>query len=340
MIGPRQGQGETSAYPGVLKVLIVSFIMPAKNEERYIGEAIGSLQKASWRDWELIVVDDGSTDATREVVAQLAERDGRIVLRRNPGTGKVQAINEGYARSNGGLIKFIDADDVLKPEYFSHVDEMARCHVTCHDQTIVDERLRTLARYPVNARYLRSTYAQTLAGLISIPRASWTFSRDAAAKILPLPADLPFEDVWLSLMSKKHYPDLSHIAESLYLYRQNEGQTYGGILNFRRERIVFRARRMLRLIEVLVQQRLEPDIENILAPARTYYRILSGEERGLGNTLAAKVARGEKIKLLMLRYAPCFGAAATRLKWALQQGIVSRRTSAGRDRGQQERGAG
>jgi glycosyltransferase involved in cell wall biosynthesis len=321
-------------------VVKVSFVMPAKNEERYIDEAIRSLQQAPYREWELIVVDDGSTDTTREVVSRIADRDGRINLLRNPGTGKVAAINAGYARTRGGLIKFIDADDVLKPEFFTRVDEMARCRVTCHDQTIVDERLRTLARYPVNGRFLRATYSQALSGLISIPRASWTFSRDAAAKILPLPTDLPFEDVWFSLMAKKHFPSLSHIGESLYLYRQNEGQTYGGILNFQRERIEFRARRMLRLIDVLVRQRLEPDIESILAPARTYYRILGGEERGLGTTLRAKVARGEKTKLLMLRYAPYLGAVATRLKWALQRGIVSGRESTGRHRGRQERGAG
>jgi teichuronic acid biosynthesis glycosyltransferase TuaG len=95
---------------------LVSVVMPAYNAERYIAESIRSVQRQTYADWELVVVDDGSTDRTAEVVRDFTGSDPRIkyLFRENGGQGK--ARNAAIESSNGDLIAFLDADDLWERE--------------------------------------------------------------------------------------------------------------------------------------------------------------------------------------------------------------------------------
>jgi glycosyltransferase involved in cell wall biosynthesis len=87
--------------------------MPAFNVERYIGEAIKSVLNQSVTDWELIIVDDGSTDHTVDKVQEL--KDSRFRLFQQNNRGAPAARNRGLSESRGDLIIFLDADDRLRP---------------------------------------------------------------------------------------------------------------------------------------------------------------------------------------------------------------------------------
>ncbi len=92
---------------------LVSVIMPAYNAEQYIGEAIESILHQTFRDFELIIIDDGSNDGTLHVIQSYAQRDKRIVVvssEQNGGVG--HARNLGLARARGELIALMDADDI------------------------------------------------------------------------------------------------------------------------------------------------------------------------------------------------------------------------------------
>jgi FkbM family methyltransferase len=93
----------------------VSIIMPAFNAAKYIGEAIESVRTQSFKDWELLVVDDGSTDGTVEVVKSLTEKDSRIRLLKSEGKGVSSARNKGLDCARGEFIGFLDADDIYYP---------------------------------------------------------------------------------------------------------------------------------------------------------------------------------------------------------------------------------
>jgi teichuronic acid biosynthesis glycosyltransferase TuaG len=95
----------------------VSVIMPAYNATRFIGESIASVQAQSVPDWELLVVDDGSTDDTAARVRALAAADPRIRLFRFPRNTGLAAAARNYAmkRVRGGYIAFLDADDLWEP---------------------------------------------------------------------------------------------------------------------------------------------------------------------------------------------------------------------------------
>ena len=87
--------------------------MPAYNVEAYIGEAIESVQTQTMADWEMVVVNDGSTDGTADIVAGTA--DGRVRLINQANAGHATARNTGLEACGADLIMFLDADDKLLP---------------------------------------------------------------------------------------------------------------------------------------------------------------------------------------------------------------------------------
>lgn len=97
----------------------VSIMMPAYNAERYIEQAIESVLAQTMPDWELIVVDDGSTDATAQRAAALAERDPRIKLVRQANGGESVARNTALQHMQGELVAFLDADDFYLPDHLA-----------------------------------------------------------------------------------------------------------------------------------------------------------------------------------------------------------------------------
>jgi glycosyltransferase involved in cell wall biosynthesis len=91
--------------------------MPAYNVAPYIGAAIESVLAQTHRDLELLITDDGSTDATATVAAHYAARDHRVNLLRQPNSGISAARNQALRCSRGELLAIIDSDDLWEPEF-------------------------------------------------------------------------------------------------------------------------------------------------------------------------------------------------------------------------------
>jgi glycosyltransferase involved in cell wall biosynthesis len=89
--------------------------MPAYNEERYIAEAIESVLAQSWSDFELIVLDDGSQDATRAIAESYVRRDSRVRVESHENVGIAPTLNRGFALSANEWVAMIQADDVMMP---------------------------------------------------------------------------------------------------------------------------------------------------------------------------------------------------------------------------------
>lgn len=97
-----------------------SVIMPLYNKAPYVRKAVESVVGQTYRDWELVVVDDGSSDGSGEVVAGVADARIRIIRQENAGVGV--ARNRGVADSSAPYICFLDADDWWEPTF---LEEMA-----------------------------------------------------------------------------------------------------------------------------------------------------------------------------------------------------------------------
>jgi glycosyltransferase involved in cell wall biosynthesis len=94
----------------------VSVVLPVRNEERYVEDAVASILRQSFGDFELIVVDDGSTDRTGEILAAVAANDRRVRIVPSDGRGLVDALNTGVAAARGTYIARMDADDISLPD--------------------------------------------------------------------------------------------------------------------------------------------------------------------------------------------------------------------------------
>jgi glycosyltransferase involved in cell wall biosynthesis len=93
----------------------ISILLPVRNEERFLPAAIDSIQNQTVTSWELVCVDDGSTDATSAILADAARRDGRIRLLETGGEGLVAALNIGLASCRAPLVARMDGDDISHP---------------------------------------------------------------------------------------------------------------------------------------------------------------------------------------------------------------------------------
>lgn len=95
----------------------VSIITPTFNSERFIAETILSVQAQTYKDWEMIIVDDCSTDRTAEIVASFQEKDSRIkYLYNSTNKGSAFSRNLALQEAKGKWIAFLDSDDLWHPE--------------------------------------------------------------------------------------------------------------------------------------------------------------------------------------------------------------------------------
>lgn len=95
----------------------ISVIVPCYNLADYLPEALDSIATQTFQDWECIIVNDGSTDSTGEVAARYAASDPRFKFVETPNGGVIKARNLGVKSSTGKYLLFLDADDILMPEY-------------------------------------------------------------------------------------------------------------------------------------------------------------------------------------------------------------------------------
>lgn len=103
----------------------ISIIMPAYNASAFLRRSITSVQNQTYQNWELLIVDDGSTDDSREIVQAFCAEDSRIRLLCNQHGGTARARNTAIAVAQGEYFAFIDADDVYHPRYLELFMEAA-----------------------------------------------------------------------------------------------------------------------------------------------------------------------------------------------------------------------
>ena len=99
---------------------VVSVVIPSYNYGHFIHEAIGSIETQTLTTWECIVVDDGSTDSTRDIVLSLAQADSRVKYIHQENRGLSAARNTGLHACSGKYIQLLDADDLIQRRKLEH----------------------------------------------------------------------------------------------------------------------------------------------------------------------------------------------------------------------------
>jgi glycosyltransferase involved in cell wall biosynthesis len=99
---------------------LVSIVIPCYNLGQYLDDAVSSVKSQSYRNWELIIVDDGSTEKeTQDAVDRIAAANPNFVVIRQKNAGLSEARNSGVKKANGSLVVCLDADDMLDSHYLS-----------------------------------------------------------------------------------------------------------------------------------------------------------------------------------------------------------------------------
>lgn len=135
----------------------VTVVTAAYNGEQFLERTLRSLQAQSFRDFEALVIDDGSTDGSAAIVESFARRDPRIRLLRQQNEGIAKALNHGVREARGELIAFLDHDDLWHPDKLvRQVREFDRSDavglVGCYS-TLIDEDGRNLGwRFGTSAK--------------------------------------------------------------------------------------------------------------------------------------------------------------------------------------------
>src|SRR5688572_2119038 len=107
----------------------VSVILPVYNGEKYLREAIESILCQTYEDFEFIIINDGSTDKSEEII--LSYKDGRIVYSKNEfNKGLIYSLNKSIELASGELIARMDADDIAFPDRLQkQVDYFEKSHI-------------------------------------------------------------------------------------------------------------------------------------------------------------------------------------------------------------------
>lgn len=109
----------------------ISVILPVYNGERFLSDALASLDAQTFRRFEVIAIDDGSTDRSGEILEKHAGCDSRVRVIRRSNTGIVGALNEALALAQGEFAARMDADDICMPERFASQITYLRTHLDC-----------------------------------------------------------------------------------------------------------------------------------------------------------------------------------------------------------------
>ena len=203
----------------------ISVLMPVYQAERYLEEAVESILAQSFDDFELLALDDGSTDASQRILEALAGRDERIRVRRTEHAGLVSQLNRGLAEARGEFIARMDADDVSHPERFERQLAFLDTHPDCvavgtgTDEVDPDRRIiRTLdirtAHDEIESRLMQGDGGALI-------HASALYRTDALRSIEGYRKEFEFGEVIDLHLRLAEFGRLANLPESLYEYRQN-----------------------------------------------------------------------------------------------------------------------
>ena len=184
---------------------LVSVIIPNYNHARYVADAIRSVLSQTYRCYEIIVVDDGSTDDSRAVVARFGDRVTYIY---QPNAGLSAARNTGIRASSGSLIGVLDADDLYEPDYLEVLVAALREHpdaggVHC-GYRFVDHENRPLPQVEARAIDPEALHGALLDGNFLVPE-SILLRRSVYEDVGPFDETLRAcedWDVWLRASSR------------------------------------------------------------------------------------------------------------------------------------------
>ena len=138
-----------------MEISKVSVIVPAYNVEKYIEKCVNSIRQQTYKNLEIIVVNDGSTDSTEAILAKIAKNDNRVIVISVENSGVSAARNCGIENCSGEYIVFVDGDDYLASDFVEYMMSLINrtnaefclsrnCYTQNGESQVVDDSIDTL----------------------------------------------------------------------------------------------------------------------------------------------------------------------------------------------------
>ena len=196
---------------------LLSILTPAYNEEPYLQGMVRSLQQQDDPRWELLLVDDGSTDGTAAEMHRLAAAEDRVrVVSTGTKLWKVPAFNTAFAASRGTHVCHVGADDVVPP-----ISVGARlASIPAHGERVSFGKFRTM---DVDGSFTSGPLPRGDHG--SRSSAGTTMTRELAQRLFPIPEHLVAEDLWLGHGAAALAEQVVTLPEVIYHYRLHAGNS-------------------------------------------------------------------------------------------------------------------
>ena len=203
----------------------LSVVMAVYNGERWLAETLASLSSQTFGDFEIVAIDDGSTDGSAAILAEAAARDARYRIITQANRGLVASLNRGLAESRAPLVARIDADDVAEPERFARQVAFLQAHpeVAALGSAIriigPDGASRRLQAYPCGPSAVADAMLRgcALAHPAVMMRLEAVLAAGGYREAFRHAEDY---DLWLRL-GERH--ELDNLPEPLLRYRQHDG---------------------------------------------------------------------------------------------------------------------
>lgn len=129
----------------------VTIVTPTWNSQRYIETTIKSVQAQTYQNWEMIIVDDCSTDNTVDIVRKISEQDSRIkILIQDVNGGAAKARTRSMYAGNGRFVAYLDADDIWKPNKLEKQISFMKnnnCAFSCTSYEVIDDDGKPKKKY-------------------------------------------------------------------------------------------------------------------------------------------------------------------------------------------------
>lgn len=207
---------------------LVSIITPCYNGELYIAHTIRSVLAQTYENWEMLIVDDGSTDSSGDIIRGFMEADSRIRLLQQENAGSAAARNTGIRAAQGRYLALLDADDVWEPEFLQRQLEFMKsrnalcicCAYRCIDEEGKEVHAPVIPKEVITTRdMLVRNHIGCLTGLYDTSRYGKVYLDEALKSIRD---DYAF---WLAIVQKEGVAYGN--PECLARYRVLEGSTTG-----------------------------------------------------------------------------------------------------------------
>lgn len=197
----------------------VSIVLPTYNGKKYIRESIESIISQTFNDWELIIVDDCSTDGTLQIAGEYAENDTRIKIIHNEINKKLPtSLNIGFEYAKGNFLTWTSDDNCYLPKAIEKMYQYLcekNVQMVCADMDIIDAYgNKTGNAVPYDADWM---YCNNCVG------ACFMYKKQVLEEIGGYDSEkflIEDYDYWMRVL--KQYGKIGHINETLYLYRYHE----------------------------------------------------------------------------------------------------------------------